>query len=245
MGVDYLARKKAKKNRKQDASGTPRRVRKKNQARRLCRGPCYQEPRLTPEDLADEGSGEARLPSNSGELAAYASMSFGGRASDRPVAQADEQATKQQPRKRKPESSRPAAMGVPVAEVAPQKQRMSTDVRLLDVHTAKLAPPRRAVPVAAVSAELQQFPDVVQRCMASFGFAEPTPIQSRCVSLEGFATPSLAWLSWLLSRLALGHLPGTPRCPLAAVRAAAGLPCWLAKICKHWLSQAAARRWGT
>jgi len=43
MGVDYQARKAAKKNRKKDAELKPRRERKKKQARRLCRGETLQE----------------------------------------------------------------------------------------------------------------------------------------------------------------------------------------------------------
>lgn len=227
MGVDYQARKKAKKSRKHDALGTPRRVRKKNQARRLCRGPCYQEPRLQAEDLLDEPNVTQGLPSTSGELAAYASMTFGGQGRDKP---AEEQATKQPSKKRK----QPAQGSIPAADgAAPKNQKMSTDVRLLDVRTAKLAPARHEAPLASVSAPLEQFPVVVRRCMASLGFAEPTPIQSRCAFLMGC-------LSWRGPSL---H-PGACR-PRPVVSAVAGPPCSLAKMSKRWLSQEVERRWGT
>ena len=51
MGVDFQARKAAKKNRKREESGQKRVRKKKNQPRRLCRGPCYAVPQLELEDL--------------------------------------------------------------------------------------------------------------------------------------------------------------------------------------------------
>ncbi|GAB4823853.1 hypothetical protein N2152v2_010899 [Parachlorella kessleri] len=69
MAVDYLARKSAKKNRKRE-SLKPRRERKKKQARRLCRGVCYGQPELTPEDVdgKESRSHDKSLPSASGEM---------------------------------------------------------------------------------------------------------------------------------------------------------------------------------
>lgn len=93
MGTDYQARKSAKKNRKRESELKPRRERKKKQARRLCRGPCYQEPGLTAEDIEEAGAAgaptrAAALPA--GELARFAEMSFGGAApAAAPAAAAD------------------------------------------------------------------------------------------------------------------------------------------------------------
>eukprot|EP00887_Chlorella_sp_A99_P004705 scaffold4.g4705.t1 len=93
MTVDYLARKQSKKAAKKAERLKPKRERKKkNQPRRLCRGPCFQQPGLTAEDLEGEGrrasralparafggaapaSGGAAGGGGSGELAAFSHL---------------------------------------------------------------------------------------------------------------------------------------------------------------------------
>lgn len=181
MGVDYQARKAAKKNRRRGEELKPRRERKKKQARRLCRGPCYQEPGLRPEDLADEeGGGSAHA--GGGEMArSLAHLGFGSGGAG------EGGGGKKEGGKRKAAAEQPAAKKGKrsVGEAgeggdAAKKPRLSTAVSLLDAKTAKTEAPRqKQLPPGAVSAELAQFPELLQRFMAGEGFAEPMPIQTK------------------------------------------------------------------
>ncbi|KAI8472547.1 MAG: hypothetical protein J3K34DRAFT_519592, partial [Monoraphidium minutum] len=98
MGQDYNARKTAKRGRKRMArdgapgDGVAKRVRKKNQPRRLCRGVCFQQPALTEEDrdwdgregggsddewdLGGGGGGGGAAPGGAAAAAAAASTGF-------------------------------------------------------------------------------------------------------------------------------------------------------------------------
>lgn len=178
MGVDYQARKAAKKNRRREEV-KPRRERKKKQARRLCRGPCYQEPVLTPDDL-DEAGGRAGRPATigGGELARFAAMDFGGEAAA--AAEGSAGGSKQKAGDKRKSGDRSGAGAAAVAAPAAKKPKLSTAVNLLDAKTArKEAPRQKQLPAAAVSEELLAFPDLVQRFMAGEGFPEPMPIQSK------------------------------------------------------------------
>ncbi len=187
MGVDYQARKAAKKNRRRAEELKPRRERKKKQARRLCRGPCYQEPGLRPEDLQDEAGGDG--PAAGGEMArSLASLGFGGGGSSAPAAEASgkaggkRKAAAEQPKAAKAKAKKQvggeAAADASAAAQAAKKPRLSTAVSLLDAKTAKTEAPRqKGLAPEAMSGQLAQFPELLQRFMAGEGFAEPMPIQ--------------------------------------------------------------------
>lgn len=187
MGVDYLARKAAKKKRRGEAEAVkPRRERKKKQARRLCRGVCYKDPSLTAQDLADDRE-EPQLQARSGELSRYAHLTFGvpSGAVNSVAAAAAAVAGVSAKRKHAHGSSTAAHDAEDTKDVAVAKRRkLSTAVNLLDVKTAKTEAPRqKRLPLAAISDELKQFPELVQRYMAGEGFSDPMPIQTRWVGM--------------------------------------------------------------
>lgn len=182
MGVDYQARKAAKKNRRRSEELKPRRERKKKQARRLCRGPCYQEPGLRPEDLDDAAGNDG--PAAGGEMArSLASLGFGGGGAA--AAEGGGKAASKRKAAAKPKAQ-PENVEAPADADGPsraaKKPRMSTAVSLLDAKTAKTEAPRqKGLALEAMSGELAQFPELLQRFMAGEGFAEPMPIQTKCV----------------------------------------------------------------
>lgn len=187
MGVDYQARKAAKKNRRRSEELKPRRERKKKQARRLCRGPCYQEPGLRPEDLDDGAGGSG--PAAGGEMArSLASLGFGGGGSAPAADPGGKPGSKRKAAGEGRAAAKPKAKqsGGKAAEDGEggsreaKKPRMSTAVSLLDAKTAKTEAPRqKGLALEAVSGQLAQFPELLQRFMAGEGFAEPMPIQTK------------------------------------------------------------------
>ena len=176
MGVDYQARKAAKRSRKNAEELKPRRERKKKGPRRLCRGTCYQEPGLTAEDLAEgQGYGPARHGpvTSGGELArslAHFDLGGGGGDAAAPGSKRKRQeagAAKAQSKAKRAPAAVPAASD-PAA--AGKKPRLSTAVNLLDARKAKTEAPRaKAAPGAAVGEQLRAFPDLIQRFMAGEG----------------------------------------------------------------------------
>ncbi|PRW59081.1 DEAD-box ATP-dependent RNA helicase 20-like [Chlorella sorokiniana] len=238
MGVDYQARKAAKKNRRRSEELKPRRERKKKQARRLCRGPCYQEPGLRPEDLEDEAGRDG--PAAGGEMArSLVSLGFGGGGGATAAAEAGGKAggkrkaegQKAAKPKAKQGVASEAAGDADAPSQAAKKPRLSTAVSLLDAKTAKTEAPRqKGLALEAMSGQLAQFPELLQRFMAGEGFAEPMPIQTKCWPLvlagrdvEALAEPgSGKTLAYLLPAAVLlaskGHSADTrPDGPLALV----------------------------
>jgi hypothetical protein len=148
-------------------------------------GTCYQEPGLTADDLAEaaqEGP-HTQAAHAGGELAKFALMDFADKGSKQ--AAASPTGAK---RKRGQEAKSPAANGEPAVVARGsggsrgKKPKLSTAVNLLDSKTAKTEAPRqKQAPGTAISEEMLQYPELLQRFMAGEGFAEPMPIQSRCV----------------------------------------------------------------
>ncbi|KXZ53413.1 hypothetical protein GPECTOR_7g1311 [Gonium pectorale] len=235
MGVDYIARKSAKKRKKKERQavgkdGVAARERRRKKIRRLCQGVCYKPPVITEEDKhwSDNEDGNAgALDSDVEEAAARAnshrgtSTSGGGEAGDAAKKPA---AAKKQPKKRKLNDD---ADGKKAADGG---AGMSTAVKLLDpavlAHNARQAALKKLPPGAKADA-LEAFPPLVQACMLSQHHVEPTPVQERCWSpalaardVQGVAEPgsgkTLAYL-----------LPGLVRLQVAAqcraLRAVTGL----------------------
>ncbi|KAL6770357.1 hypothetical protein ACKKBG_A34630 [Auxenochlorella protothecoides x Auxenochlorella symbiontica] len=165
MGVDYLARKSAKKDRKRAGKeGKVPRSRSRTGPRRLCRGVCFQEPVLQAADLEEEETGPL-APSASAPPPKHESLE------SRIATQLTSEPVPAAPRVETPR------------QAAPKRRKMSTSVALpVRVEHSEA---ERPLPQAAQgaptppSAALAQLPPLFQRYMASKGFAEPTPVQDQ------------------------------------------------------------------
>ena len=184
MGVDFLARKAAKKAGKQDRKQVERRVRKKKGPRRLCRGVCFQDPLLKPEDLEEGDEPAAWLSKNEQAEAAPQETTMESRIARELIkkqAETGKQAEGKPNKKEKQDGSRKQ----PAAEEAPPKRRkLSTSSRLGQEAAERPLPgPEHgggAAPTAQGAAPLlAAFPDLIQRVMVSKGFQEPTPVQEQ------------------------------------------------------------------
>lgn len=184
MGVDFLARKAAKKAGKQDRKQVERRVRKKKGPRRLCRGVCFQDPLLKPEDLEEGDEPAAWLSKNEQAEAAPQETTMESRIARELIkkqAETGKQAEGKPNKKEKQDGSRKK----PAAEEAPPKRRkLSTSSRLGQEAAERPLPgPEHgggAAPTAQGAAPLlAAFPDLIQRFMVSKGFQEPTPVQEQ------------------------------------------------------------------
>ena len=148
-------------------------------------GTCYQEPGLTADDLAEAAQEGPRTQQAhaGGELARFAHMDFADKGGKQAAA-----SPAGGKRKRGQEARSPGANGEAAASGAGgsggrgKKPKLSTAVNLLDSKTAKgEAPRQKQAPGAAVSEEMLQYPELLQRFMAGEGFAEPMPVQARWV----------------------------------------------------------------
>jgi len=174
MGVDYTARKAAKKRRKStidpelESEGGKRK--RKSKVRRLCQGMCYGPPALTPADAAgsDSDAGEAAAPPPQ-------RPAYGGARAPPPgsAPAAADAADGEPPPKRKRSRKKPGAGG----------GALSTAVNLIEPEPDRAPaprPPAGAAAPAAAQAAFAEWPEPIQRYMAAEGFDAPTPIQARC-----------------------------------------------------------------
>lgn len=178
MGVDYNARKLAKKRRKStidpelESEGGKRR--RRNKVRRLCQGMCYGPPLLTTADAADSGDEQQAASPASGAGPSSAQGLLGKLAAEPSAAQqtvpADAAADEGPPLKRKRSRKKPAAGAT----------HMSTAVKLI------LPAPGGVAPAATAGTEggFAAWPEPIRRYMTSEGFEAPTPIQEKCAPLR-------------------------------------------------------------
>ena len=178
MGVDYDARKLAKKRRKStfdpelEAEGGKRRH--KNKVRRLCQGMCYGPPLLTTADAADSGDEQQAASPASGAGPSRAQGLLGRLAAQPSVVQqtvpADAAADEGPPLKRKCSRKKPAAGAT----------HMSTAVKLILPAAGDAAPVKAPAATAGTEGAFAAWPEPIRRYMTSEGFEAPTPIQEKC-----------------------------------------------------------------
>ena len=242
MGVDYNARKLAKKRRKitvdpeLESEGSKRR--RKNKVRRLCQGMCYGPPLLTTADAADSGDEQQAASPASGAGPSSAQGLLGKLAAEPRAEQqtvpADAAADEGPPLKRKRSRKKPAAGGT----------HMSTAVKLIVPVPGDAAPAKAPATTAGTEGAFAAWPEPIRRYMTSEGFEAPTPIQEKCaplcrvgvyqaprVSAQGSEAQELrrrAWRAALAGRdVQAVAEPGTGKTlgyllPLAAALAAGG-----------------------
>ncbi|GFR49564.1 hypothetical protein Agub_g11611, partial [Astrephomene gubernaculifera] len=189
MGVDYVARKSAKKRKKKERQavgkdGVAQRERRRKKIRRLCQGVCYKMPALTEEDKqwSDGEDHNAGAPdSDTEEAIARANSHRDASTSGADDAKQPKSTKKQDQKKRKRKEA--TADGQ-------QAGKLSTSVKLLDpavlAENARQAALRK-LPPGAKADDLERFPPLLQACMLSLHHVEPTPIQELCwpPALEG------------------------------------------------------------
>ena len=185
MGVDYGARKLAKKRRKStidpelESEGSKRK--RKSKLRRLCQGMCYGPPLLTPADAFESGDEEeagmyarqaALVTAQSQQPQPAARLSMTGRPGSEPGSEPGTEP----PAKRKRNRKKLAAEGA---------AHQSTAIKLIkpEPDRAPVARPQHADPAAGDGlVAFAEWPEPIQRYMTSEGFEVPTPIQEKCVS---------------------------------------------------------------
>jgi hypothetical protein len=147
-------------------------------------GTCYQEPGLAADDLAEAAQEGPRTQQAhaGGELAKFAYMDFAEKGGKQAAATPAGAKRKRGQEAKIPAPNGEAAVGAGGSGSRGKKPKLSTAVNLLDSKTAKTEALRqKQAPGAAVSEEMLQYPELLQRFMAGEGFAEPMPIQSRWV----------------------------------------------------------------
>ncbi|GLC40197.1 hypothetical protein PLESTM_001013500 [Pleodorina starrii] len=215
MGVDYIARKSAKKRKKKERQAVGKdgvakqRERRRKKIRRLCQGVCYKAPELTEEDKRwsdredfDVGSPDsdieeavARANSHRGASTSGAALAEAGTA----ISQHHPSAKNKTDCRNGSKDKRKRADGV-AADAATDvdgeaagnggKPVLSTAVKLLDpavlAQNARQAALRK-LPAGAKADALEGFPPLLQACMLTLHHVEPTPVQERCwpPALEG------------------------------------------------------------
>ena len=210
MGVDYVARKSAKKFRKRDAHGEISRVRKKkNQPRRLCRGPCYAPPQLTPEDVEDlplakrekilrevgflsangedpDGDGRLRGKDRSRGDRKKSSTGLSGSSSAEKRARSMEVHEGQDEDLVLRVDAMQEGMPEPKKKKIQRKEdgssgrKLSTDVSLIDPQKLKRSGHATPTDPTSDSLERLKLPTVFLECMKGENLTSPTPVQSRC-----------------------------------------------------------------
>ena len=177
MGVDYNARKLAKKRRKStidpelESEGSKRR--RKNKVRRLCQGMCYGPPLLTTADAADSGD-EEQAASPAPEAGPSSAQGLFGRTAAEPsvvrrTSQADAAADEEPPPKRKRSRKKPAAGAA----------HLSTAVKLNLPPPSKVTPAKAPAVAAGSDSAFAAWPEPIRRYMTSEGFEAPMPIQEK------------------------------------------------------------------
>ncbi|GLI64681.1 hypothetical protein VaNZ11_008035 [Volvox africanus] len=205
MGVDYVARKSAKKRKKRERQavgkdGVAQRERRRKKIRRLCQGVCYKTPELTEEDKrwSDQENGDnvgaldsdveeavARVNSHQGASTTAAAATARGSRLQKQSAAADGKKTKEKQKRKRADVGEDDDNGG-----GGGRTKLSTSVQLLApsvlAQNARQAALRK-LPVGAKTDALEQFPPLLQACMLSLHHLEPTPVQERCwpSALEG------------------------------------------------------------
>ncbi|GIL49526.1 hypothetical protein Vafri_5852 [Volvox africanus] len=197
MGVDYVARKSAKKRKKRERQavgkdGVAQRERRRKKIRRLCQGVCYKAPELTEEDKRwsdqenDDNAGD--LDSDVEDAVARVNSHHGASTSAAVAATARDSRLQKQSsvadgKKKKKRQKRKRGGGGGHIKLSTSVQLLAPSVLAQNARQAAL----RKLPAGAKTDALEHFPPLLQACMLSLNHLEPTPVQEQCwpPTLEG------------------------------------------------------------